>query len=153
MRKLIAGVLMGVLSALAFASAAFAASQRPRGEYAQFNECPIGPDEIDGCTSCTQASFGGVNEIHESPNKPIKRGTAESAPLTWQFVLGNNCYIGSNSTPVNQTVLFEIASRGSSGIAHPPNSTNSAERGAESNDQPDEFCDAAQLNRSPHRGR
>lgn len=151
MRKLIAGGLTAVLGALMFAASALASSHNPKGEYAQFNECPIGPDGIDYRVSCMRASFRGVNEIHESLNKPIKRGTAESAPLTWLSVLGNNCYIGSDSTPVKQKVLFETGSRGAS--AHARNSNGSTERSAERNAQPDQFLEATQLNKSPQRGR
>jgi hypothetical protein len=151
MRKLIAGGLTAALSALMFAASALASSYHPKGEYAQFNECPIGPDGIDYRVQCMRASFKGVNEIHESLNKPIKRGTAESASLTWLSVLGNNCYVGSDPTPVKQKVLFETGLRGAS--AHARNSIGSTERSAERNAQPDQFFEAAQLNKSPQRGR
>jgi hypothetical protein len=149
MRKLIAGGLLAVLSALVFAEMAFGASHHPRGEFAQFNECPIGPDEIDDCVLCMQPSFRGVNEIHESINKPIKQGTAELAPLTWLLVLGTNCYVGSNPNPIKQKVICETGCWAASASAPALNSKSSAGRGAERNAQPDQFFDAAQqLNRS-----
>jgi hypothetical protein len=49
MRKLIAGGLAGALVALVFASSALAASHNPKGEYAQFKECPLNRATITDC--------------------------------------------------------------------------------------------------------
>jgi hypothetical protein len=49
MKKFIAGGIMGVLGALVFASAAFGASHNPKGEYAQFKECPLNRVTITDC--------------------------------------------------------------------------------------------------------
>jgi hypothetical protein len=49
MRKLIAGGLTGALVALVFASSALAASHNPKGEYAQFSECPLNRATITDC--------------------------------------------------------------------------------------------------------
>jgi len=49
MRKLIAGGLMAVLGALVFASSALGASHNPKGEFAQFGECPLNRATITDC--------------------------------------------------------------------------------------------------------
>lgn len=49
MRKLIVGGLTGALAMLVFASTALAASHNPKGEYAQFNECPLNRTTITDC--------------------------------------------------------------------------------------------------------
>ncbi len=49
MKKFIAGGLTAVLGALVFASLAMAASHNPKGEYAQFNECPLNRVTITDC--------------------------------------------------------------------------------------------------------
>lgn len=49
MRKLIAGGLTGVLAALVFASLALASSHHPKGEFAQFAECPLNRVTITDC--------------------------------------------------------------------------------------------------------
>ncbi len=49
MKKFVAGGLIGLLGALAFASTALAASHNPKGEYAQFNECPLNRVTVSDC--------------------------------------------------------------------------------------------------------
>jgi hypothetical protein len=49
MRKLIVGSLMGALVVLVFASTALASSHHPKGEFAQFGECPLNNAEITDC--------------------------------------------------------------------------------------------------------
>jgi hypothetical protein len=49
MKKFLAGGLMAVLGALVFASAALGASHNPKGEFAQFNECPLNRVTITDC--------------------------------------------------------------------------------------------------------
>ncbi len=49
MKKFLAGGLMAVLGALVFASAALGASHNPKGEYAQFKECPLNRATITDC--------------------------------------------------------------------------------------------------------
>ena len=48
-KKLIAGGLIAALGALVFASLALAASHNPKGEYAQFKECPLNRVTITDC--------------------------------------------------------------------------------------------------------
>lgn len=49
MRKLIAGGLMAALAVLVLAPAALASSHNPKGEFAQFGECPLNNAEITDC--------------------------------------------------------------------------------------------------------
>jgi hypothetical protein len=49
MRKLIAGGLTAALGVLVFASLALASSHNPKGEFAQFGECPLNNAEITDC--------------------------------------------------------------------------------------------------------
>lgn len=49
MKKFITGGLMAVLGAMLFASSALGASHNPKGEYAQFNECPLNRATITDC--------------------------------------------------------------------------------------------------------
>jgi hypothetical protein len=49
MKKFLAGGLIGVLGALVFASSALGASHNPKGEYAQFKECPLNRATITDC--------------------------------------------------------------------------------------------------------
>jgi hypothetical protein len=49
MRKLIVGGLLGVLGVLMFASTALGSSHNPKGEYAQFKECPLNRTTIKDC--------------------------------------------------------------------------------------------------------
>lgn len=49
MRKLIMGGLLGVLGVLMFASTALGSSHNPKGEYAQFKECPLNRTTIKDC--------------------------------------------------------------------------------------------------------
>lgn len=58
MRKLIAGGLTGVLAALVFASAALAASHNPKGEFAQFGECPLNRATITDCVYSLSSGGG-----------------------------------------------------------------------------------------------
>jgi hypothetical protein len=58
MKKLIAGGLMAVLGALVFASLALGASHNPKGEYAQFNECPLNRATITDCILSVSSGGG-----------------------------------------------------------------------------------------------
>jgi hypothetical protein len=49
MRKFIAGGLTAALASLVFASAAFASSHNPTGEFAGFGECPLNRESITDC--------------------------------------------------------------------------------------------------------
>lgn len=49
MRKLIAGGMVAALGLLLFASVASASSHNPKGEYAQFKECPLNRATITDC--------------------------------------------------------------------------------------------------------
>lgn len=49
MRKLLMGGVVGMLVAMAFASSALASSHNPKGEYAQFKECPLNRATITDC--------------------------------------------------------------------------------------------------------
>jgi len=56
MRKFIVGGLTGVLAMLLFASAALGASHNPKGEYAQFKECPLNTPTINDCVYSVSSS-------------------------------------------------------------------------------------------------
>jgi hypothetical protein len=58
MKKFILGGLMGVLGAMLFASSAFGASHNPKGEYAQFNECPLNRATITDCVVSVSSGGG-----------------------------------------------------------------------------------------------
>ncbi len=58
MKKLIAGGLTAVLGALVFASVAIGASHNPKGEYAQFNECPLNRATITDCVLSVSSGGG-----------------------------------------------------------------------------------------------
>jgi hypothetical protein len=63
------GGLMAVLGALVFASSALGASHNPKGEYAQFNECPLNRATITDCV--LSISNGGGFTIGKK-NVPLK---------------------------------------------------------------------------------
>jgi hypothetical protein len=69
MRKFMTGGLMAVLGALVFASSALGASHNPKGEYAQFNECPLNRATITDCV--LSISNGGGFTIGKK-NVPLK---------------------------------------------------------------------------------
>ena len=56
MRKLIMGGLLGVLGVLMFASTALGSSHNPKGEYAQFEECPLNRTTITDCVFSVTSS-------------------------------------------------------------------------------------------------
>lgn len=49
MRRLIAGGLMAALAVLVLAPTALASSHNPKGEFAQFGECPLNNAEVNDC--------------------------------------------------------------------------------------------------------
>jgi hypothetical protein len=57
MKKFIAGGMTAALAALVLASTALAASHNPKGEYTQFNECPLNRTTITDCV--VSVSSGG----------------------------------------------------------------------------------------------
>lgn len=63
------GGLLAVLGALVFASSALGASHNPKGEYAQFNECPLNRATITDCV--LSISNGGGFTIGKK-NVPLK---------------------------------------------------------------------------------
>lgn len=58
MRKFIAGGMTAVLGALVFASVAAASSHNPKGEYAQFAECPLNRVTITDCVYSLSSGGG-----------------------------------------------------------------------------------------------
>ena len=58
MRKFITGGLLGVLGAMLFASSALGASHNPKGEYAQFKECPLNRPTITDCVLSVSSGGG-----------------------------------------------------------------------------------------------
>jgi len=56
MKKFIAGGMTAALAALVLATAAMAASHNPKGEYAQFNECPLNRATITDCIYSVSSS-------------------------------------------------------------------------------------------------
>lgn len=56
MKKFIAGGFIAVLGALVLASMAFGASHNPKGEYAQFKECPLNRTTITDCIYSVSSS-------------------------------------------------------------------------------------------------
>jgi hypothetical protein len=57
-KKLIAGGMAAALAALVFASMALAASHNPKGEYAQFKECPLNRVTITDCIFSVSSGGG-----------------------------------------------------------------------------------------------
>lgn len=58
MKKFIAGGVMAALAALVFASAALASSHHPKGEFAQFGECPLNRATITDCVFSVSSGGG-----------------------------------------------------------------------------------------------
>jgi hypothetical protein len=61
MKKLIAGGLLGILASLVLVSSAMATAHHPKGEYAQFGECPLNRVSITDCV--VSVSSGGYFKI------------------------------------------------------------------------------------------
>jgi hypothetical protein len=92
MRKFMTGGLLAVLGALVFASSALGASHNPKGEYAQFNECPLNRATITDCV--LSISNGGGFTIGKK-NVPLKnpvtlQGGFEGAGEAVQFYGAEN---------------------------------------------------------------
>lgn len=86
------GGLLAVLGALVFASSALGASHNPKGEYAQFNECPLNRATITDCV--LSISNGGGFTIGKK-NVPLKnpvtlQGGFEGAGEAVQFYGAEN---------------------------------------------------------------
>jgi hypothetical protein len=69
MKKLIAGGLMALLASLVLVSSAMATAHHPKGEYAQFGECPLNRATITDCV--VSVSNGGYFLIGKK-NVPLK---------------------------------------------------------------------------------
>jgi hypothetical protein len=69
MKKLIAGGLMALLASLVLVSSAMATAHHPKGEYAQFGECPLNRATI---TDCVVSVSNGGNFLIGKKNVPLK---------------------------------------------------------------------------------
>jgi len=49
LKKLVAGVCIAAVAVVAFASTAVAAPHHPKGEFAQFGDCPLSKAEVENC--------------------------------------------------------------------------------------------------------
>jgi hypothetical protein len=108
MKKLIAGGAFGVFGALVLASVALAASHNPKGEYAEFNECPLSRATITDCvhslTGVGSFTIGNKTVRVKSP-VTLQGGYEGSSPHVRFFGAENGETLSRTPQPVPGALL------------------------------------------------
>ena len=113
LRMLAVGGTMALLGVLMFASSALASSHNPKGEYAQFAECPLNNPEVDECIYSVTSGGSVVIGKKTVPivNPVTLQGGAKPGPEETQLFIGaeNGDTLSKTPQPVPGGLLGIVA--------------------------------------------